>query len=76
MRPAPDTETTRYGVFAEDEISFDIGGKRLAVIPNLRLDRTQTKAIHLENFVGGALTLAAAQTLYGFETHPTSPPPA
>ncbi|MFA5490166.1 MAG: TonB-dependent hemoglobin/transferrin/lactoferrin family receptor [Candidimonas sp.] len=49
-QPYPDTRTLRLGAFIEDEISFEVGGKRLAVIPGLRVDRISPKMINADSF--------------------------
>ena len=65
MKPQPDTTTTRLGAFVQDEISFYPGGKRLAVIPAVRVDRVEIESRNLDQFVSGALTLADAERIYG-----------
>ena len=65
MKPQPDTTTRRYGAFLQDEISFQAGGRRLALIPALRVDRVEIKTRDLDNFVSGVLTPADVQKLYG-----------
>ncbi|KEH13173.1 hypothetical protein GY15_15560, partial [Delftia sp. 670] len=41
------------------------GGRRLALIPALRVDRVEIKTRDLDNFVSGVLTPADVQKLYG-----------
>ncbi len=65
MKPQPDTTTDRLGAFVQDEITFDAGGQRLAVIPALRVDRVEIQTRDLSNFVGGVLTEQDVQRLYG-----------
>lgn len=65
MKPQPDTTTRRFGAFVQDEISFDAGGKRLALIPALRVDRVDINTRDLDNFASGPLTPADVQRLYG-----------
>lgn len=65
MKPQPDTTTNRYGAFVQDEISFQAAGRRLALIPALRVDRVELKTRDLDNFVSGVLTAADVQKLYG-----------
>ena len=65
MKPQPDSTTYRQGVFVQDEISFSVGGKRLAVTPALRADRVETQSRNLQDFVSGALTIDGAARLYG-----------
>lgn len=65
MKPQPDTTTRRYGAFLQDEISFQAGGRRLALIPALRVDRVEIKTRDLDNFVSGVLTAADVEKIYG-----------
>ncbi|WP_027014336.1 TonB-dependent hemoglobin/transferrin/lactoferrin family receptor [Comamonas composti] len=65
MQPQPDTKTTRYGAFLQDEISWQAGGRRLALIPALRVDRVEIKPRNLDGFATGALTPADVDKLYG-----------
>ncbi|WP_415266920.1 TonB-dependent hemoglobin/transferrin/lactoferrin family receptor [Acidovorax sacchari] len=65
MKPQPDTTTGRWGAFVQDEIVADAGGRRLAVIPALRVDRVKIRTRDLSNFVGGVLTEQDVQRLYG-----------
>lgn len=65
MKPQPDTTTHRYGAFVQDEISWQAGGRRLALIPALRVDRVEIRTRDLDNFVSGVLTAADVQKLYG-----------
>lgn len=64
MKPQPDTTTLRYGAFVQDEISLQAAGRRLALIPALRVDRVEIKARDLDNFVAGALTKPDVERLY------------
>ncbi|MRW91426.1 TonB-dependent hemoglobin/transferrin/lactoferrin family receptor [Duganella sp. FT80W] len=65
MKPQPDTTTVRAGVFVQDDISFDLGGHRLMVIPALRGDYVKIKTRDLDNFVSGVLTIADVEKMYG-----------
>jgi hemoglobin/transferrin/lactoferrin receptor protein len=65
MKPQPDTTTERAGLFFQDDISFDVGGHRLVVIPALRGDYVKIKTRDLEDFVSGVLTLADVEKMYG-----------
>lgn len=65
MKPQPDTTTNRLGAFLQDDISFDMGGKRLTVTPALRADYVKIKTHDLENFVSGVLTEADVERIYG-----------
>ncbi|KAF1046039.1 MAG: Hemoglobin and hemoglobin-haptoglobin-binding protein [Herbaspirillum frisingense] len=64
-QPYPNTRTTRYGLFAEDEITFNLGGHRLAIIPGLRVDRVKSSVYDTGNFANSAITTAQLNTLYG-----------
>ena len=65
MKPQPDTTTSRYGAFLQDEISFQAAGQRLALVPALRVDRVEIKTRNLDNFVSGVLTTGDVEKLYG-----------
>lgn len=65
MKPQPDTTTSRYGAFLQDEISFQAAGRRLALVPALRVDRVEIKTRNLDNFVSGVLTTGDVEKLYG-----------
>jgi len=65
MKPQPDTTTDRVGAFLQDDIAFEVGGRRLTVTPALRVDRAQIKTRDLSNFASGVLTEQDAQTMYG-----------
>lgn len=65
MKPQPDTTTERAGFFVQDDISFDVGGHRLALIPALRADYVKIKMRNLANFVSAPLTPADVEKLYG-----------
>lgn len=71
MKPQPDTTTTRLGAFVQDDIGFDLGGRRLGVIPALRVDWVQIKPRDLSNFVSGVLTEADVEKAYGKKTSNT-----
>lgn len=65
MKPQPDTTTRRLGAFVQDDIGFDVGGRRLTVIPALRVDRVEIKTRDLGNFVSGVLTEQDVHKIYG-----------
>jgi hemoglobin/transferrin/lactoferrin receptor protein len=65
MKPQPDTTTERAGFFVQDDVSFELGGHRLVVIPALRGDYVKIKTRDLGNFVSGVLTLADVEKMYG-----------
>ncbi|EJM96295.1 TonB-dependent hemoglobin/transferrin/lactoferrin receptor family protein [Herbaspirillum sp. YR522] len=64
-QPYPNTETTKLGLFAEDEIVFDLGGHRLAILPGLRVDRTRNSIYDTDSFGNTRITGAQLETLYG-----------
>lgn len=64
-QPYPNTETTKYGAFIEDEIIFNLGGHRLAVIPGLRVDRVKSSIYDTSNFGNTRITAAQLQAMYG-----------
>lgn len=65
MKPQPDTTTNRAGLFLQDQIGFELGEHRLALIPALRADYVKIKTRDLENFVSGVLTPADVEKMYG-----------
>ncbi|SDG43313.1 hemoglobin/transferrin/lactoferrin receptor protein [Duganella sp. OV458] len=65
MKPQPDTTTVRAGLFVQDDITFDVGGHRLVLIPALRGDYVKIKTRDLANFASGVLTPADVEKLYG-----------
>jgi hemoglobin/transferrin/lactoferrin receptor protein len=65
MKPQPDTTTVRAGLFVQDDISFEVGGHRLVVIPALRGDYVKIKTRDLGNFASGVLTPADVEKMYG-----------
>lgn len=64
-QPYPNTKTERYGLFLEDEIVFNAGGHRLAVIPGLRVDRVKSSVYDTGSFANTAITQAQLDTMYG-----------
>ena len=65
MKPQPDTTTERAGLFLQDDISFDLDGHRLVVMPALRGDYLKIKTRNLANFASGVLTPADVEKMYG-----------
>ena len=65
MKPQPDTTTTRAGIFLQDDIDFDLGGRRLVVTPAVRGDYVRIKMRDLGNFASGILTPADVEKMYG-----------
>lgn len=70
-QPYPNTKTTRYGLFAEDEIVFNAGGHRLAVIPGMRVDRVKSSIYDTSQFGNSRITQSQLETLYGSGTSNT-----
>lgn len=64
-QPFPDTTTVRAGVFAEDTIDFLVGGKRLAVVPGLRIDRVTPSIRNASGFGNTRITAAELEKMYG-----------
>jgi hemoglobin/transferrin/lactoferrin receptor protein len=67
-QPYPNTKTTRYGLFAEDEITFNLDGHRLALIPGLRVDRVSSSIYDTGSFANSAISAAQLNALYGSGT--------
>ncbi|WP_137175134.1 TonB-dependent hemoglobin/transferrin/lactoferrin family receptor [Massilia sp. HP4] len=65
MKPQPDTTTERAGIFLQDDIGFDLGGRRLVLTPALRGDYVRIKMRDLDNFASGILTPADVEKMYG-----------
>ncbi|MFZ3120561.1 MAG: TonB-dependent hemoglobin/transferrin/lactoferrin family receptor [Variovorax sp.] len=65
QQPFPDTTTDRAGIFLEDTIDFQVGGRRLAVVPGLRLDRVEPSIRNTDSFGNSRITAAQLETMYG-----------
>ena len=65
QQPFPDTTTDRTGFFLEDTIDFQVGGRRLAVVPGLRVDRVKPSIRHADSFGNSRITAAQLETMYG-----------
>jgi hemoglobin/transferrin/lactoferrin receptor protein len=65
VKPQPDATTNRTGAFLQDDISFQLAGKRLTVTPGIRVDDYKVQARDLSDLVSGSQTLAGVQALYG-----------
>jgi len=65
MKPQPDSITRRVGAFVQDEFTWRVGGKRLALTPAIRADRVQIKPRSLDNFASGDLTPDEITAFYG-----------
>ena len=64
-QPFPDTLTVRAGAFAEDTIAFQVGGRRLSVVPGLRVDRVDPSIRNTGRFGNGRITQAELEAMYG-----------
>lgn len=64
-QPFPDTLTVRAGAFAEDTIDFQVGGRRLSVVPGLRVDRVDPSIRNTGRFGNGRITQAELEAMYG-----------
>lgn len=64
-QPFPDTLTVRTGVFAEDTIDFQVAGKRLSVVPGLRVYRIAPSIRNTARFGSTRLTQAELEAMYG-----------
>lgn len=64
-QPFPDTTTDRLGLFVEDTIGFAVGGKRLAVVPGLRVDRVDAQIRNTGQFGNARITQEELVELYG-----------
>ena len=69
MKPQPDTQSQRFGAFIQDEIGFELGGQRMAVVPALRVDRVSIEPQDLGSFASGPLTEADLAKLYTKRTN-------
>ncbi|MDA7415755.1 TonB-dependent hemoglobin/transferrin/lactoferrin family receptor [Xenophilus arseniciresistens] len=65
QQPFPDTLTVRSGVFVEDTIDFNVGGRRLAVIPGLRVDRVAPEIRNTGSFNNPRISQAQLESMYG-----------
>jgi hemoglobin/transferrin/lactoferrin receptor protein len=65
QQPFPDTTTDRTGFFLEDTIDFQVGGRRLAVVPGLRVDRVKPSIRNADSFGNRRITAAQLETMYG-----------
>lgn len=65
QQPFPDTTTDRAGIFLEDTIDFQVGGRRLAVVPGLRVDRVKPSIRNADSFGNSRITAAQLETMYG-----------
>ena len=64
-QPFPDTLTVRTGLFVEDSMDFDVGGRRLTVVPGLRVDRVEPSIRNAGSFGNSRITPAELEAMYG-----------
>jgi hemoglobin/transferrin/lactoferrin receptor protein len=64
-QPFPDTNTVRMGLFAEDTIEWEVGGRRLALVPGLRVDRVRPRIENAASFANERITAAELERMYG-----------
>ena len=64
-QPFPDTRTVRLGAFVQDTIDFQVGGRRLALVPGLRVDRIDPKIRNTGSFNNDRITQEELEELYG-----------
>ena len=64
-QPFPDTRTVRMGAFVQDTIDFQVDGRRLALVPGLRVDRVDPSIRNSGSFDGNAITQADLERIYG-----------
>lgn len=64
-QPYPDTSTERLGAFAEDTITWQVGGKRLALVPGLRVDRVSSQVRNTDSFGNDRITQAELNAMFG-----------
>ncbi len=63
-QPFPNTETKRTGLFIEDHIGFQVGGKSLTIVPGVRVDKIDP-TISAAGFNSTAITPAQLEQMYG-----------
>lgn len=64
-QPFPDTTTVRTGLFMEDTIEFQVAGRRLALVPGLRVDRVKPRIENVSSFANERITATELQRMYG-----------
>jgi len=64
-QPFPDTLTQRTGVFVEDTADVTVGGRRLALVPGLRVDRIDARIRNASGFGNTRITPAELEAMYG-----------
>jgi hemoglobin/transferrin/lactoferrin receptor protein len=64
-QPFPDTRTVRMGAFIQDTIDFQVGGRRLALVPGLRVDRIDPSIRNTGRFNNDRVTQEELEEMYG-----------
>ncbi|WP_326537995.1 TonB-dependent receptor [Pseudorhodoferax sp.] len=64
-QPFPDTLTVRAGAFIQDTIDFQVDGRRLAVVPGLRVDRVDPSIRNTGSFGNDRITQDELEAMYG-----------
>ena len=64
-QPFPDTVTLRAGAFIQDTIDFQVAGRRLAVVPGLRVDRVDPSIRNAGSFGNDRITQEELEAMYG-----------
>ncbi|CAN7200502.1 TonB-dependent receptor [Pseudorhodoferax sp. LjRoot39] len=64
-QPFPDTRTVRLGAFVQDTIDFQVGGRRLALVPGLRVDRIDPSIRNTGSFNNDRVTQEELEEMYG-----------
>lgn len=64
-QPFPDTRTVRMGAFVQDTIDFQVGGRRLALVPGLRVDRIDPSIRNTGRFNNDRVTQEELEEMYG-----------
>jgi len=66
MPSQPDTKVRRWGIFVEDDISWSISeGRRLALVPGLRVDRVHISPTNFERFASDLRSPEDMAQVYG-----------
>lgn len=65
MQPEANSKMQALGGYIQDEIEFDLGGNRLAVVPGGRLAYQSTRAENLSDMASSSLSASDINSLYG-----------
>ncbi|EIC82562.1 TonB-dependent receptor domain-containing protein [Serratia sp. M24T3] len=64
MQPAANSRTYVFGAFAEDTMTWDLGGHNFSVVPGLRLAYQKSEPKDLSALASGSLSESELSTLY------------